>query len=146
MKSAGFNDSEIKTMQAVSEDLDRAQIATQGIKLPTGSNTPQDALITLLKAVGNKRALAGEAALFTGGLAVGGPVGGMAAGTVGALVNVLRQAGLQNVESIVREMLLDPKFAAEMLRKYPQSDVPASALRNITGALIKVPLVTIRTR
>ena len=119
---AVFSEDELGTMQAVADDLQRANRSIAAVKLPGGSNTAQDTF-----AVG-KHDTAGSAlmkiVLASGGGAgiggiLGGPIGGTAAAIGTGTVQALRQAGLQKVDDLVRDAMLDPTIARALLAKAP---------------------------
>ena len=119
---AVFSDGELGTMQAVADDLQRANRSIAAVKLPGGSNTAQDTLAVgksdtagsaLMKIVLASGGGAGIGSLF------GGPLGGTAAAIGTGTVAALRQAGLHKVDDLVRDAMLDPATARILLAKAP---------------------------
>lgn len=120
---------EILTLHAIAADLKRSNRSIAAVKLPGGSNTVQDTL-----AVG--RAGGGDSwlsrILSSGGLAsagaaagsmAGGGLGAAAGGGLGAhfgrVIEAMRQAGLQGVDDIVKDAMLNPERARALLAKVP---------------------------
>ncbi|GGE24897.1 hypothetical protein GCM10011390_50420 [Aureimonas endophytica] len=120
LRAAGFSDDEVRTMGRVAADLQRANRSIASVKLPGGSNTVQDMLAvgrqgetpTLLSRVlMNIPAAAGGA----GGFFLGGPLTA-AAGAIGAkTVADMRRAGIETVEDLVADALLNPQRAKLLL-------------------------------
>ena len=119
---AVFSDNELGTMQAVADDLQRANRSIAAVKLPGGSNTAQDTFAVgksdtpasaLMKIVLASGGAAGIGAIF------GGPIGGAAAAIGTGTVQALRQAGLHKVDDLVRDAMLDPATARILLAKAP---------------------------
>ncbi|MFG1223839.1 hypothetical protein [Xanthobacter wiegelii] len=116
---------EIMTLQAVAADLKRSNRSLAAVKLPGGSNTTQD-MNAVAKAGGAQSWLA--RILSPGALAsAGAAAGSMTAGGIGAaagagggaqlgrVIEAMRQAGLQSVDDIVRDALLNPERARALL-------------------------------
>lgn len=116
-----FDEKEVGRMQAIADDIARANRSIDAVKLPGQSNTAQDVLKQLKKGPEDKGSLL--KAVLTG--AVGGKVtGGLSGAAVGAvggagkqLVGALRDAGMTKVSDLVRDAMLDPDLAATLLRK-----------------------------
>lgn len=118
-----FTAQEVEMMGRIAEDITRANRSVTAIKLPGGSNTPQD----LLAAAGNQSLLGRILSLTK----ASGPVAGAGAGWVvgnlpGAVAgaglgwaNAARNAGMQKVQELVKEALLDPALARTLLKKAP---------------------------
>lgn len=116
---------EIMTLQAVAADLKRSNRSIAAVKLPGGSNTTQD-INAVAKAAGAQSWLA--RILSPGALAsAGAAAGSMTAGGIGAaagagggaqlgrVIEAMRHAGLQSVDDIVRDALLNPERARALL-------------------------------
>jgi len=116
---------EIMTLQAVAADLKRSNRSIAAVKLPGGSNTTQD-MAGVAKAGGAQSWLA--RVLSPGALAsAGAAAGSMTAGGIGAaagagggaqlgrVIEAMRQAGLQSVDDIVKDALLNPERARALL-------------------------------
>ncbi|MEP9355033.1 hypothetical protein ABLE93_15705 [Xanthobacter sp. KR7-65] len=116
---------EIMTLQAVAADLKRSNRSLAAVKLPGGSNTTQD-MNAVAKASGAQSwlsrilspgalASAGAAAgsMTAGGIGAAAGAGG--GGQLGRVIEAMRQAGLQSVDDIVRDALLNPERARALL-------------------------------
>lgn len=114
-----FSAEEVATLQAIAADIQRAQRSLTAVRIPGQSNTAQDVLGT----VSRDR----NASMFTRLLAAAGP--GIAAGTVaGSLGTGLavaigssalmsaRKAGLQSVDDIITDAMLNPARARLLLK------------------------------
>jgi hypothetical protein len=118
LRVAGFSGDEVKTMQAIADDLQRANRSNTAVKLPGQSNTGQDAYkiqqsdapATILG-----RIFMGAAA--TGGFASSGATGGLV-GIVGAkAASAMREFGLETVNDILADAMLHPERARILLQK-----------------------------
>lgn len=115
---------EIMTLQAVAADLKRSNRSLAAVKLPGGSNTTQD-MNAVAKAGGAQSWLARilspgalasvGAAVGSGGGVLGAAVGGGGGAHLGRVIEAMRQAGLQSVDDIVRDALLNPERARALL-------------------------------
>lgn len=116
---------EIMTLHAVAADLKRSNRSLTAVKIPGQSNTTQD-LNGLAKVNGAESWL--SRILSPGALAsAGAAAGSMTAGGIGAaagagggahlgrVIEAMRQAGLQSVDDIVRDALLNPERARALL-------------------------------
>lgn len=140
LKAAGFEESDIRRMQAVAADLQRANRSLTAVKIPGQSNTAQDILAvkpndSLKTAFGR---LFFSALATAAGTATGGLVLGMAAGIGAGAVSVLRQRGIRQIDDLVRDALLDPKLATELMvkarPKEPVTDSVSTLQRVARGA------------
>jgi hypothetical protein len=134
-----FSDEELNTMRAVAQDLKRANRSIASSKLPGQSNTAQD--IAGLAAHDMKASLLSKFITH----AVGGGAGFLSGGPLGSLVGVvgshvlggMREAGIRNVQDLIRDAMLNPDLAKALLMKAPKradsgSEVTLAAkLRNI---------------
>ena len=129
---------EIMTLQAVAADLKRSNRSIAAVKLPGGSNTTQD-MNAVAKAGGAQSWLA--RILSPGALAsAGAAAGSMTAGGIGAaagagggaqlgrVIEAMRQAGLQSVDDIVRDALLNPERARALLAQVKGEPTTGQAL------------------
>lgn len=119
-----FTPQEVEMMGRIAEDITRANRSVVAIKLPGGSNTPQD----LLSAAGSQSLLGRILSLTK----ASGPVAGAGAGWMvgnipGAVAgaglgwaNAARNAGLSKVNDLVREALLNPALARTLLKQAPE--------------------------
>jgi hypothetical protein len=135
-----FGDHELNQMQAIADDLQRANRSINAVKLPGGSNTAQD-LLAAAKGDSRKTILSKLAIAALGSTA--GGLGGGAIAILGAnAVTAARKAGLNTIDDLVRDALLHPDRAALLLstRPFKPDTGPAVALMkrygqaSITGA------------
>ncbi|MDE2096502.1 MAG: lytic transglycosylase domain-containing protein [Patescibacteria group bacterium] len=131
-----FSKNEMDSMNAVAADIARAKRSKNALRLPGRSNTAQD--VEALKRgqpsgmMQRARQIGMDSVAGMLGYLAHGPEGAAAgfAGseTLGRVVSSLKASGIQRSDQIVEQMLLDPKFAGEMLRRYPvqmPQNVPA---------------------
>ncbi|QRG07917.1 hypothetical protein EZH22_05995 [Xanthobacter dioxanivorans] len=116
---------EIMVLHAIAADLKRANRSVTAVKLPGGSNSVQDALSvgkansaqSWLSRILSPGALASAGA--AAGSVVGGALGAAAGGAGGAhfgrVIEAMRQAGLQSVDQIVTDAMLNPERARALL-------------------------------
>ena len=122
LRAAGFDEEQIDLMGRVAADLQQSNRSTTAVRLPGGSNTAQDT-IAARAAHRSGTALRYILTALAGGGAAGA-VAGAAPAVAGAIiapvVQAMRNSGLQSVDELVREALLDPTLARLLL-----SDVKA---------------------
>ena len=135
-----FGEHELDQMQAIADDLQRANRSINAVKLPGGSNTTQD-MLAAAKGDSRKTILS---KLLIG--AIGSSAGGLGGGAIAILganaVTAARKAGLNTIDDLVRDALLHPDRAALLLstRPFKPDTGPAVALMkrysqaSITGA------------
>lgn len=114
-----FSPEEVRTMEAVAEDIQRAKRSQNAVRLPGGSNTAQDSQ-SLIQRVSDA---AGKSWLHVLGGALGathGPLGAAAGVMTAHLTQALRARGIARVDSLVSEAMLDPALARELLKKAPR--------------------------
>jgi hypothetical protein len=108
-------------MRAVAADLQRANRSVTAVKLPGGSNTPQD-VAGMLKNQ-NSTSLLGrlvsEGAATVGGFLSHGLPGAIALEVPTRVVNALRSVGYTKVDDLVKRAMLDPAFAKVLLSRVP---------------------------
>jgi len=117
-----FSDEELNTMRAVAQDLKRANRSISSSKLPGQSNTAQD--LAGMADHDMKASLLSK--VFTH--AVGGGAGFLSGGPLGSLVGVvgshvlsgMREAGIRNVQDLIKEGMLNPDMAKALLMKAPK--------------------------
>lgn len=135
-----FSQEEIAVFHAVANDLQRANRSITATKLSGGSNTPQD-----VYAIGKGgHSVLGRLVAEAAAAGVGGTVGGLSGGAAGWLgskvASAFRKAGLERIDHLVTEAMLDPPLARALLQKVPAKPdtgaaVPISArLRQIVSA------------
>ncbi|MDY8111126.1 hypothetical protein U0C82_18555 [Fulvimarina sp. 2208YS6-2-32] len=153
LRTAGFSDDELTLMGRVAEDLQRANRSVASVKNPGGSNTAQD-LMQVQKEDSGKTVLAkviasmGAPGAGAGaGFAVGGGFGA-AAGAVGAgVIAEMRRQGLEKVDDLIADALLNPGRARVLLSKAgtPKQE---EGLMNVLARLYRqsaVPTVAVST-
>lgn len=145
LRNAGFTDAEIGNMTKIADDLQRANRSIASVKNPGGSNTAQDTLAaekanrgaTILAKV--MASLAAPGAGGTAGYVVSGGSPAVAIGTaIGAGVAAeLRRHGLQTVDDIVTDALLNPERARILLRNIETPAQEASAVKQIASSFTR---------
>lgn len=120
LRMAGFNTDELETMGRIAKDLQQTNRSVASVKLPGGSNTTQDVLAARANDNGTTilaKLMTASAATGTGAGLIGGPMLGLpvAAGT--AIVGAFRQAGLQKVDDLIKDAMLNPARARMLLLK-----------------------------
>lgn len=120
-----FTPQEVAMMDRIAQDITRANRSVTAIKLPGGSNTPQDLMAQAAKGGESllSRVMRMKQAESAGaGAAAGWLMGGLPGAAVGAgagWLNSARQAGMSKVQDIVKEALLDPALARTLLKEAP---------------------------
>jgi hypothetical protein len=115
---------EVNLLKAVAADLRRSNRSLNAIKIPGQSNTAQDALPQLTKAMehGSGSLLMQIIAAAGGGFAVHG-LTGAATGITGVLgknvIGKMREAGMEKVSDLIKQAMLDPDLARYLLAKAP---------------------------
>lgn len=145
-----FSPEEVASMQAIAADLNRANRSIASNKLPGMSNTAPELIAAAKNApaqswlerllaptvVGGAGAAAGS---MVGGY-WGAAVGSALASRVGKAAEGFRAAGLEKVDDIVRDALLNPERARALLAKVPKDPqngaVTTLAQRYMRGALL----------
>ncbi|GLI24558.1 hypothetical protein GGQ86_004261 [Xanthobacter flavus] len=116
---------EIMTLQAIAADLKRSNRSIAAVKLPGGSNTAQD-LNGIAKVNSGESwlsrilspgalASAGAAAGSVAGGGIGAAAGAGGGAQLGRVIQAMRQAGLQSVDQIVTDAMLNPERARALL-------------------------------
>lgn len=130
-----FKPEEIGALRAVANDLQRANRTINATKLAGGSNTAQDTAHraamdgTILNrlAVEASVAAVGHAATNS---ATGGIIGWFGTKAIAAL----RDAGISNVDDLVKEAMLNPELARALLQKVPAPSDKGAIERIVTAA------------
>ncbi|WP_062112217.1 hypothetical protein [Aureimonas sp. AU40] len=116
---AVFTEPEVKVLEAVAADLQRSNRSNASVKIPNQSNTAQDQRSILQNVMNagleNWTTVAGG----TAGAAVGGAPGALAGGGLAALFNAMRLNGINSVDELVRDALLNPERARFLMSKVP---------------------------
>lgn len=124
-----FTPEEIGVLRAVSRDLQRANRSINATKLPGGSNTAQDTVHRAAEDGTILNRIAGEAAAAAAGHAIAGASGGIAGWLGKRVASALRDAGLANVDDLVKEAMLNPELARALLQKVPAKPDTGAAIR-----------------
>ncbi|WP_428031818.1 hypothetical protein [Ancylobacter sp.] len=112
---------EISMLKAIGDDLQRANRSITSVKLPGGSNTAQD-LVALAQSSQPQswgRIFLAALAQGGGGFALGGPIGGIAAIGGGQALAALRRAGMEKVDDLLTDAMLNPQRGLLLLTKAP---------------------------
>jgi hypothetical protein len=109
IRSAGFNDQEIRAIQAIASDLQRSNRSISAMRIPSGSNTAQDIL-----AAAQSDTATSILSRLVGAYATGGNIVSIVGGKV---ASALREAGFQTVDDILADALLNPERARLLLQK-----------------------------
>ncbi|MEF2547983.1 hypothetical protein VQ045_12505 [Aurantimonas sp. E1-2-R+4] len=116
LSEAGFSGEEIKLMQRVAEDLQRANRSIASVRIPGQSNTAQDIMAAskgkITQTILDRMIAAVSGA---GGFVVGNVGGGLAAYVGAETMMALRHAGLETIDDIVADALLNPARARILL-------------------------------
>jgi hypothetical protein len=135
-----LSEKELQSVAAIADDLQRANRSVAAVKLPGGSNTAQDTL-SAGRGSGSLLGRFWQVAAASGGFLSSGGWGALAAWLGTRAVMSMRAAGVQKVDELIRDALLDPGLANILLLKTPfQPDKGAAALlgtryRNIVARL-----------
>jgi len=111
LRSAGFSEEEIRTIQAIAADLRRSNRSVSALRIPGGSNTAQDII-----AAAQSDAAGSILSRLLGAYAMGGNIVSIVGGKV---ASTLREAGFQTVDDILADALLNPEKARLLLQKVP---------------------------
>jgi len=141
-----FDKDQVNVMQALADDLHRSNRSLSGTALRGRSTTAQDLPAATEKAQSAWASFAKMTGPIVTGLAgqqltgtVTGALAGFAGGTVAAIAQSMRSAGMQNVDQLITEALLNPELARDLLRMAPSKATPASTRtlsENIANTLI----------
>lgn len=120
-----FDGPDLVRMQAIADDIKRAERSLYAVRTPGNSNTAADVMPALEKATkeAGKYSVVGQMTVAgLAGFMAGGP-GGAAFGALGAwgksFAGNVRAAGLKKVDDLVLEMMLDPQLGKIALMKQP---------------------------
>jgi hypothetical protein len=138
-----FTPDQLASMDAVAADLQRANLSVSGSKIPGSPGTAQDIAAAKSSILSNILSRVGGMATgyYFGGIhgAIEGAIGGEAA-------NAIRRAGLDQVNKLVEDALLNPERARAMLMDYTPKTAASAALRlrNAYGATTLATLLAAR--
>jgi hypothetical protein len=117
-----FNDDELGSMKAIAQDLKRANRSIASSKLPGGSNTAQDQ--AAISAHSMKDSLLSKFLTHAvgggAGFLSGGPFGTMVGLVGGHVLGGMREAGIRNVDDLIRDAMLNPDLAKTLMMKAPK--------------------------
>lgn len=117
-----FTPEELGSMNAIAADLKRSSRSQNAVRIPGQSNTAQDthAKDVYTHAPSMLRSIItmglGGAAGAVAHVVPGSEIGGAMAGKY---LNDMRNAGLSKADDLVRKAMLDPEYAATLLKKAP---------------------------
>lgn len=118
LRLTGFSADDVGRMQAIADDLSRANRSIAGVRIPGGSNTTQDMI-----AAGNRNVSNLGRLLSVAGAGVGsyfsGPLASMVGVMGGQAVSSMRQAGLHTVDDLIADAMLNPNVAKLLLSNVP---------------------------
>lgn len=120
-----FKPAELDTLNAIADDIRQSLRSRNAVRIPGQSNTAQD-----LAAMAKQSSILGRLVRGAVGAGAGllhfGPIGAVA-GFVGAqTMDALRDAGIQNVDKLVTQAMLDPALARRLLEKVPAGPMTAA--------------------
>ena len=139
--AAVFTPDQLSTMDAVAADLQRANLSITGNKIPGTPGTAQDLAAARSSLLGNiVRRVAGA----TAGYAFGGLHGAIEGALGGEAANAIRRAGIDQINKLVEDALLNPERARALLADYSPKTVSsiATRVRNAYGATTLASLLT----
>jgi hypothetical protein len=116
---AGFGDDELKVMDNIAEDLQRANRSIASVRLPGGSNTAQDVMAARFGKDGSVllKIILASAGSGAGIGLLSNSVTGAAAMLGAGLIGAMRQKGIRTVDDLVRDALLNPARARSLMVK-----------------------------
>ena len=124
---------EYNMLKAIAADLRRSNRSLTAVKIPGQSNTMQDAVPELKKAMtpGSGSLLAQLVVAGGGGYGVHGVTGALTgiAGVLGKnVIGRMHEAGMEQVSDLIRQAMLDPELARVLLSKAPAKPDAGSAM------------------
>jgi hypothetical protein len=128
-----FSTKDLNGLRAIAADLSRANRSLNAVRIPGQSNTAQDILPELSRAAHGEHGsvLTHMLVAATGGYEVHG-VAGAALGVLGVMgksvVGRARDAGLEKVEDLVKQAMLNPDIARYLLGKVSSKPEARAAL------------------
>lgn len=133
-----FKDGELNALRWIAADLQRSNRSLNAVRIPGQSNTAQDLIAAGAVPAGEASMLA--RILATVGPSVGGAAAGMAlAGPIGTLVGIvgagavqaMRKAGLEKVDDLIKDAMLNPDRARLLLERLPAKPTRRSEMKII---------------
>lgn len=117
---------QMNSARAIAADLQRANRSVASVKLPGGSNTAQD--LTGIKHGQSMLAkiLIDAAATAGGWLTTMSPTLGLMSGAGAHMANAMRSSGFAKVDDLIKQAMLDPALAKQLLAKAPDKITPAA--------------------
>lgn len=141
--SQAMSPEQVNTLQALADDLHRSNRSLAGSALRGRSTTAQDMPAATEKAQSMWSSIAKMTGPIVTGLAgqqltgtLTGAVTGFVGGTIAAVAQSMRAAGMKNVDDLLSEALLNPEVARELLRLSTKLKGEAPA-RPLSEALLK---------
>lgn len=137
-----LSEAEVNSLSSIAADLQRSSRSLNAIRIPGQSNTAQDIVGELAKKTEGHGSLLSQILLAGGGGYAAHGATGALAGVVGVLgknvISRMREAGLAQVDQLVKEAMLHPELAKRLLEKAPAKSTPqasaglASMLRRLS--------------
>ena len=128
LEVAGFTEIELGLMDDIAADLQRSNRSISAVKLPGGSNTAQDTNGRLSMLI---RAVVGQSKTHGTGVAAGilfGPWVGVPVWVGTQLTTALRRNGIENIDGLVRDALLNPARARALMIKAAPKEAKEQAI------------------
>jgi hypothetical protein len=138
-----FPAEQMNALQDIADDLQRSA-KSMGTKLPGGSNTAQDIYGMTKGALKSPSVIAQIVGAEAAGMAMGAPGIGSLGGFGALVLSVMKKAGMQKVDDLVAEAMLNPDLAKALLLR-PLSSGQTRALSILRQRLRSVPLVAAAT-
>lgn len=126
---AVFTPAEIRNMQSIADDIQRAKRSENAVKLPGGSNTTQD--IHGIAKNSLQTSPAARRFIDVVGSGIGsffGPVGALMGGFGTDIVQGLRESGINRVDQLVTKAMLHPEIYRALQQRVPLKPNTGSAL------------------
>ena len=128
-----FKPQEVKALQDVATDVQRAQRSISGSKIAGGANTAHD-LAAMAAQHGGKGSMVSTLvvaeALGDAGEHVSGPLAKALGMVAVPILNTMRQEGMRKIDDLVAEAMLHPELARALLAKVPTGGFGKSVVSN----------------
>lgn len=146
-----FGGQGLQNLEAVASDIRRTQQWNERAKIPGQSNTAKDALqvakhgkLSILgKMIGGATKHAMTGGMVVGEMAGGHPITGAMLAVPAKLASAFKSAGLDTVEKIQLEMMMNPSFARVMLKQLAADKIPVPVQKQIATSLMIPTAMTV---